>query len=352
MQRATLIERYETEIVAEAKKRFQLDPGKLDQFESYEGCENLVYACQRQNQPVIFRISYRPDRSFEQIMGEVDYIHFLGQNGVRAAQPILSVNGSFVEPLSFQALDLFLACFERGKGMRVPDNHYRYRQDAPIEEYFQNWGKILGQLHALSQRYQVKDPRISRPDWFQLHAKKLNLDATIPEDLSLVRNRVEKVLQMIKTLSKGKEGYGLIHGDFNDGNFTVDYTNGNLTVFDFDDSCYFWFAYELASAWEGGIGRAMFEGLEARKCFMNHYMDCVFRGYSEHNQLPQKWIDRIPLFIKLIQVEELLHYLQYYRQQDEDIQPHLRYLIKCIEGDLPYMGFFDSVYNPERPFKI
>jgi hypothetical protein len=39
----------------------------------------------------------------------------------------------------------------KGKGMRVPDNQYRYRTDAPIEEYFRNWGKILGQMHALTK---------------------------------------------------------------------------------------------------------------------------------------------------------------------------------------------------------
>ena len=37
--------------------------------------------------------------------------------------------------------------------MRVPDNGYRYRTDAPIEEYFQNWGHVLGQMHALTKDY-------------------------------------------------------------------------------------------------------------------------------------------------------------------------------------------------------
>jgi len=352
MQRETLIKRYEPEIVAEAKRRFQLDPGALDQFEAYEGCQNLVYACQRQGCPVILRVSFRADRSYDQIKAEMDYIRFLCENGVRAAQPLASDHGRFVETLTLRDINLYLVCFERGEGMRVPDNHYRYRQDAPIEEYFHNWGKLLGQMHALSQRFQVKDPCVSRPDWFQLHAQKLNLDAIVPDDLSLVKNRVENLLQVVQALPQDKASYGLIHGDFNDGNFTVDYTNGNITVFDFDDSCYFWFAYELAAAWEGGIGRVMFEGLEERQRFMNHYMDCVFDGYSTHNQLSDKWVERIPLFIKLIQVEELIHYLPYYQQEEEEILPHLRYLIKCVEEDLPYMGFFDTLYNPERPFAI
>ena len=61
------------------------------------------------------------------------------------------------------------------------------------------------------------------------------------------------------------DSYGLIHNDFNDGNFTVDYDNGDITVFDFDDCCYFWFMYDLACAWEGGIGRVMFRPLAERR---------------------------------------------------------------------------------------
>ena len=117
-------------------------------------------------------------------------------------------------------------------------------------------------------------------------------------------------------------------------------------------SCYFWFAYELAAAWEGGIGRVMFEGLEKRKAFMDHYMDHVLSAYLQQNQLPDEWVGRIPLFIKLIQVEELLHYMRYYKDQDQESLPHLRYLIRCVEEDLPYMGFFDSIYSPERPFAL
>jgi Ser/Thr protein kinase RdoA (MazF antagonist) len=132
----------------------------------------------------------------------------------------------------------------------------------------------------------------------------------------------------------------------------VDYGNGDITVFDFDDCCHFWFIYELAAAWEGGIGRVMFRGLEERKAFMKHYMETVMEGYNLENQLPEKALAQLPLFIQLIQVEEFLHYARYIDSPDEDIQAGLRYKIKCIEEDIPYMGFYDSLYNPEKPFSL
>jgi Ser/Thr protein kinase RdoA (MazF antagonist) len=144
----------------------------------------------------------------------------------------------------------------------------------------------------------------------------------------------------------------LIHGDFNDGNFTVDYSNGDITEYDFDDCCYFWFMYEIASAWEGGIGRVMFRGLDERRSFMDRYMDQVMEGYNRENALAAEWLGRLPLFVKLIQIEEFLHYVRYLDDPDEEIQAGLRYKIKCIEEEIPFMGFFDRVYSPETPFSL
>ena len=86
------------------------------------------------------------------------------------------------------------------------------------------------------------------------------------------------------------DSYGLIHNDFNDGNFTVDYDNGDITVFDFDDCCYFWFIYDLACAWESGIGRVMFRPLAERKDFMNCYMEDMMAGYNKENTLSAEWL--------------------------------------------------------------
>jgi Ser/Thr protein kinase RdoA (MazF antagonist) len=234
--------------------------------------------------------------------------------------------------------------------MRVPDNGYRYREDAPIEEYFQNWGGILGQMHAASKGYQLPADGPKRPDWFDLHQEQLERINRLPDHLDIVRHRIQSTLDALRALPRDSDSFGLIHGDFNDGNFTVDYTNGDITAFDFDDSCYFWFMYELASAWEGGLGRVMFEGLDKRKSFMDDYMEQVMAGYNRQNLLADEWLERLPLFIKLIQIEEFLHYAQYIDAPPEDILAGLNYKIRCIEEEIPYMGFFDRIYSPEKPF--
>jgi Ser/Thr protein kinase RdoA (MazF antagonist) len=263
-----------------------------------------------------------------------------------------SRNGSLLEIILAEGMDFRIASFVKGQGLRVPDNGYRYREEAPIEEYFQNWGQVLGQMHALARDYEPDSERVRRPAWFELRGKILQRVNQMPPHLDIVRTRIQATLDEIRSLPKTDDSFGLIHGDFNDGNFTVNYNNGDITVFDFDDSCYFWYVYELATAWEGGIGRVMFCDLEERKAFMAHYMDQVMEGYNREYSLSDEWLERLPLFLKLIQIEEFLHYVQYIADPDEETGTGLNYKIKCIEEEIPYMGFFDRIYAPERPFSL
>jgi Ser/Thr protein kinase RdoA (MazF antagonist) len=352
MQREEIIGICGREILDSASRLYGIRKGALSLVAGYEGCANLVYDYKRDGQPCILRISFRPDRTAGQIQAELHFMNYLAENGVRVSRPLPSQSGNVLETVQVRGTPLHMVSFVRGKGMRVPDNGYRYREDAPIEEYFQNWGRVLGQMHALAKTYHPASDQLTRPGWFEIHKSRLMIEAQVPERLSTVRARIASLLEEVLSLPRDRDSCGLIHGDFNDGNFTVDYTNGDISVFDFDDCCYFWFIYELASAWEGGIGRAMFGNLGKRKAFMAHYMEQVMEGYQRYNSLSTEWLARLPLFVRLIQVEEFLHFVQYIDEPDEEMQAQLDYRIKCIEDEIPYMGFFSSIYSPERPFAL
>jgi Ser/Thr protein kinase RdoA (MazF antagonist) len=352
MQRHEIVDICDREVLDTASRLYGARKDALTLVAGYEGWANLVYEYTRDGQPYILRISFRPDRMAEQIQAELHFVNYLAEHGVRVSRPVSSSNGRLLETVQVREMPLHIASFVRGKGMRVPDNGYRYREDAPIEEYFQNWGRVLGQMHALSKGYRPPSEQVERPVWSELHKSGLMIEQQVPERLPVVRERIRSLLAEVSSLPRDRDSHGLIHGDFNDGNFTVDYSNGDITVFDFDDCCYFWFIYELASAWEGGIGRVMFRGIRERQAFMDHYMDQVMEGYNRENTLSEAWLAHLPLFVRLIQVEEFLHYVQYIDQPDEELQAGLRYKIRCIEDDIPYMGFYDSIYSPQKPFSL
>jgi Ser/Thr protein kinase RdoA (MazF antagonist) len=299
----------------------------------------------------VLRVSYRPDRSAEQIAAELHFVSHLAETGVRVARPVPSHRGNPYEAVAADGTTFIAVSFVRGRGMRVPDNGYRYRDDAPIEEYFSNWGRVLGQMHAGAKMYTPPAHIARRPDILDLLDFE-PVEERVPADLPRIRDKLSALLDELRVLPRDCESYGLIHGDFNDGNFTVDYSNGDITVFDFDDCCYGWFAYELACAWEGGVGRTMFEDLARRKSFMDNYFDVLLSGYVECNRLPDVWLDRIPLFLRVVQMQELLYFLPYRHVPDDDIQAGLRYKARCVEEDIPWLGFFDAIYSPERPFKL
>jgi Ser/Thr protein kinase RdoA (MazF antagonist) len=301
---------------------------------------------------LILRITYSPERSRELIQAELDFVNSLGERGVSVSRPVPSRSGDLIETVDAAGIAFHVVSFVKGRGMRVPDNGYRYRDDAPIEEYFRNWGRVLGRMHALAKDYQPRSETVRRPEWFELHRSQLARTARLPDRLHRVQAQIERLLDELKALPRDRDSFGLIHGDFNDGNFTVDYANGEITVFDFDDSCYFWFVSELAGAWVSGTGWTMFAGLSERKAFMQHYMDQVLEGYSRENTLPAEWLARLPLFIRLGQGEEFLHYAQYLDDADEELQGELDYKMRCIEDEIPYMGFFDAIYSAERPFSL
>ena len=65
-------------------------------------------------------------------------------------------------------------------------------------------------------------------------------------------------------------------------------------------------------------------------------------GYSRENTLSDAWLARLPLFLRLIQMQELMHYAQYLDEPDEEMQAGLRYKIRCIEERHSLPGLFRS----------
>lgn len=96
----------------------------------------------------------------------------------------------------------------------------------------------------------------------------------------------------------------------------------------------------------------MFRPVEERRTFMGHYMDSVMAGYLRENTLSDVAWACLPLFLRLIQMQELVYFARYIDDPDEDVQAGLRYQIHCIEHDIPYLGFFDEVYSAARPFAL
>ena len=138
MQREDVAQLCEHEVLETAAHLFGTSKAALGKFDDYEGCANLVYHYECEGWPRVLRLSYRPDRPVEMIRAELHFVEYLAEGGVRVSRPVPSINGNLIEVIPVGEIPFIAVAFVKGKGMRVPDNRYRYREGVPIEEYFQN----------------------------------------------------------------------------------------------------------------------------------------------------------------------------------------------------------------------
>lgn len=182
----------------------------------------------------------------------------------------------------------FICLFEKAKGKLLVGNNYQYREGALLSEYFYNCGKVLGKLHQISKSY---TPVHRRHSFFE----KFNadyIDKLIPDSLSLLKEKILELLNTLEGLDWSQETFGIIHFDYNDGNYSIDFDTGQITVYDFDNSCFGGYMYDLAGLWTNGVGWIQFEPDPGkRKKFMDDYFEMVLAGYrSEPTSKIRCWI--------------------------------------------------------------
>lgn len=351
--RSSLIKQIQESHLDDLCGRYGISKDSLALHPEYDGCQNIIFYCTIKETAYVLRISFRPDRTLSHLLAEVDFVRYLSEHGAPVSPPVPSCDNNLVERFSVSDRELYAVVFLKAPGVRLPDNGYRYRDGVPLAEYYTNYGKTLGLLHRLSKTYVAPANDIRRPDWLQTMRDEM-IPSVLPVEKTVLRGVLTSICDQALALPQTGETFGLLHADLGDGNFTIDYANGQITVFDFDDCAYGPFLYDLADAWTKGVGWAQFERTpEARQEKMNSYFTSVLSGYAMENALPADWEDRLPLFVKVVEMEALLG--EYQRAMAigkplDETDEELAYRIKCLEEEIPFMGFFAPIYSPDAPF--
>lgn len=320
--------------------------------EPHEGGRNLVYSCEKADATdKIIRISFLGDRSREDLMSEVEYVSYLYEKGGSVSNVIRSRKGQLMEEITYNNHTYFVCVFDKARGKLLVENNYCYREGSPITEYYYNCGKTLGKLHQLSKEYIPVSTRYGFFDKFNTEY----IDKVIPNSLSMLKEKMMELLTALEGLDRDPEFYGMVHFDYNDGNYMIDFNTGKITVYDFDNSCFCWYMYDLANIWVNGVGWIQFEqDAEKRKKFMEEYFETVLDGYRSETNIDPSMLEQLSLFIQMVLMENILDQfeLQLNNGEEPEYDEELYYLIKCMEEDIPYMGFFHEIYSCEHPFAL
>jgi Ser/Thr protein kinase RdoA (MazF antagonist) len=263
------------------------------------------------------------------------WMDFLSANGASVPKPKRSNHGRLVEAVEQDGQRYVAVVFERARGV--------LGEALPREQWgdtlYQHIGRTVGRMHALAKRYVPPDDVPRRPQWDGI-VNCFNPGQALDGSQAVVAEKQARILEIVRGLPKDEGGYGLIHTDLHFANFFVDVEAGTVTIFDFDDCAYGWYAMDIAMTLldavvvHAGVDRAV-----SAEAFAAAFMESYLRGYTAETSLSGFWASQLPHFLKLL---EIGLYAQVYRGYDPSDSESWAGKFMAgrkskIEGDVPYV---------------
>lgn len=250
------------------------------------GFENIMYEYTAPEANTMIRFTPYSQTSFDSIRAEVDFIRYLHMNGAPVPGIIPSVNGNLIEKLDSESMKYALVAFEKAKG--VPAVTIPVTQWTPA--LLQAFGALMGMLHRLTISYTPPEG-IRKPEWDQ---DEFYYPEKYMPDQSCIVEKSRDLLNRISSLPRNPSSYGLIHADMTLNNLYVD--QEQITIFDFDDSRYGFFAQDIAVALFFWL---MDLGIQERESSAELFLDNFITGYEREYTIDTCWLRQIPLFLDL-----------------------------------------------------
>ncbi len=317
-------DRFNDAILTEAAQRYDVAPDAVRMLDSFE---SFIFEFSRPDGDFILRIGHSSRRNLTLIEGETEWINYLVAGGVSAAQAIRSQAGKLVEAIpDGQGGDFLAVAFVKARGGPP------WERWAPV--LYETYGETIGRMHTLTRRFHADGVPRKRPEWddpvFEF------VDSFLPAEETIAREKYKAVCDYVRTLPKDVETYGLTHQDAHGGNLFVD-EQGRITLFDFDDCGYNWLVNDIAM-----VLFYMAADAQDVPAFTADFMGHFLRGYRRVCTLDDRWLQEIPHFLKIREIEL---YAVIHRDFDvEDIQHRWAALFMNgrkarIENDLPFIDF-------------
>ncbi|WP_211746151.1 phosphotransferase [Paenibacillus sp. Marseille-Q4541] len=249
---------------------------------------NEVFQFQKSGLPHILRLSEKTVDYVDNIKAEVHWVRYLAENGVRTSLPITTTDGQLTAVYQENEKWYIATAFHMAPGKFFDSDPTLWGPSL-----FNKWGETMGEMHRLTETYDPMDFRLKRENW---SAAKINNPYLQEGEYRFLFDKLTAIEDYILSLPKDQESYGLIHYDFHPYNFLID--QGDITVFDFDDSIYGWFALDIGVAathavWWGSPNQDRKSKHEFAKQFLNEFLT----GYVKQNTIDHYWSQQIPTFM-------------------------------------------------------
>lgn len=212
-------------------------------------------------------------RSLDEILWELSLLEHLEQQGVPVSSALKTAGGSWYgmvqAPEGLRHVVLF---------KDVPDRA-RHPEGLSVQ-HARAYGRAVASLHNAGERYESRYPRFALDLTYLLGTPLQALWSRLasrPEDLTYVRDLIDKVRATIIEMEERGLARGVCHGDADGNNGHLD-ERGNLTLTGFDFAGPGWYAYDLATFRWSLLRRS--DKLQTAAIW-----DTYLRGYREQRSL-------------------------------------------------------------------
>ena len=194
-------------------------------------------------------------------------------------------------------------------------------------------------MHSTTKNYYA-DKINKRQEWFE-EDNIANASVYLPENYKKVVEEIKALTDLFKNLPGDKDSYGLVHADIHGGNFFVEEYHINL--FDFDDSCYHWYVYDLAVIIYSVL--TTIKDIQERNLFALEFSRNLLEGYYSENNLDRKWLKYIPDIFRL---RDLLIFVFLHKKWDlnnlsERDQEYFNNLKNRVENSTSLIDDFNGI---------
>ena len=229
----------------------------------------------------------------EQTLSMLDFMRYLSCENAPVVAPLPSRNNQLMESLEFEGQRYTITAFEKAEGTLA--------EDIPPSQWtvdlFCSIGSAVGRLHRIAAGYHPVMADFSRPHWLDSNEVQEAARA-----FAITRDPGSQKLTSLVTglgrLPMGPDEYGLIHDDLHFANFLV-HDAGQVSVIDFDDCGYGWYAMDVAMALFDVVVLYNASNEAEKQRFAWQFLSSYLSGYRLEWGMSQFWLGQVPVFLKL-----------------------------------------------------
>lgn len=218
--------------------------------------------------------------------------------------PILSKNGEILEDVKVGNWELVISVFHTAQGelLEVSDVKPMTLISA---------GDMLGTIHKLSMERGLSDVKYNIPNIEELFYQRIEGVRDMISD-ALIK-RINTLVSLVRAIPNDSDNFGVCYGEYDLHNIMVN-TN-NIYLFDFDNTVYAHYLYDVASFVDSLLGNGYLPGRKSRDVTYNVILPWFRIGYGINKKCDEHTFDNFELFLALRGVWLLINFMDRYKKE-------------------------------------